>query len=132
MVHSCPVCIMEPLSHSFTLYQNIEHINIYYSRPSSIADRNTEGMMNHIHGMLSENADMKWVWVVDFTGFSLKDMLYVGMYIKLVQMICDDTQGTYLRKIVIINHNFFTNSLLKIMYPFVSKRMRDVVMIVNL
>jgi hypothetical protein len=131
MVYDCPVRTAEPLSHSFTLYQNIEHINIYYSRPSSIKDINTEELMNHVDMMLLDNDVMKWVWVVDFTGFGIKDMLNFGMYIKLTELI-SSKHSTFLRKIVIINHNFFTNSLLKIMYPFVSKRMRDVVMIVNL
>ena len=124
MSYVCPICALNPGSHS--LYKLYERDNVvyYYTCPANATRYNdTDGIVAHYEGMLRE-IDKPWIWVFDGTGFDLAHSLEIGIGIKLIDII---SKSERLQKIMIINPTIYLNMIYTILYPFLSERLRDII-----
>ena len=71
MKYTCPLCKLQPSSHSLTQVLEKNGIIYYYTCPSqAILYYDVKGIINHYDGVLSEIPENKeWVWIFDSLGF---------------------------------------------------------------
>ena len=79
MNHNCPICCVDPSSHSLMLYKEINNIMYFYTCPSqSKLYFDTKGIIIHYDGILSQiPEDKKWVWVIDSKDYSFKHFIEI-------------------------------------------------------
>ncbi len=89
MSYSCPICNIDPSSHSFIKLKETETLIYFYSCPSKAKlyfDK--EGILNHYNGMLNEMTEgKKWIWIFDSLDFGLKHIINFDVAIELTKLI---------------------------------------------
>ena len=128
MKYICPLCSIDPLSHSLSELYEKNNIIYYYTCPSKAKMYfDTIGIINHYNGVLSEIPENnKWIWIFDGTEFDLKHLFQVEVAIELAKLISSKFSEK-LQKIIIINPNFYIKSIYNIIYPFLNVKMKSIV-----
>ena len=128
MKYNCPLCVVDPYNHSLKKLGMRENTYIYYTCPSKAKMYNdTEGILNHYDGVLSEiPEDKDWIWIFDSFDFGLKHFIQIDIGIGLAKLITNKFSHN-LKKIIIINPTFYISSTYNIVRIFLSERIRDIV-----
>lgn len=128
MKYTCPLCSIDPLSHSLSELCEKNNIIYYYTCPSKAKMYfDTIGIINHYDGTLSEIPEnTKWIWIFDGTEFGLKHFFQIEVAIELAKLISSKFSEK-LQKIIIINPNFYIKSIYNIIYPFLNAKMKSVI-----
>jgi len=128
MKYECPLCLLDPYNHSLKKLALRENTHIYYACPSEAKMYNdTEGILNHYEGVLSEiPEDKEWVWIFDSFDFTLKHYLQIDVGIGLAKLITNKFSKN-LKKIIIINPTFYISSTYAIVRVFLNERVRNMV-----
>ena len=120
MPYVCPVCAIDPESHSFQFIEEKENVLYYYTHPAKAKlyfDK--DGIINHYNGVLSEIPKNKeWVWIFDGKDFGLKHLAEITLAKELTTLISSNFSNN-LKQIQIINCNFYVSKIYNIIYPFV-------------
>ena len=128
MVYNCPLCLLDPSSHSLTMFLEKDNTNYYYTCPSKAKlyfDKNS--IINHYNGVLSEIPENKnWIWVFDGTGFGLKHFLQIEVAIELSKLISSKFSKN-LEKIIIINPTGYISSIYTIITPFLNNNIKSII-----
>lgn len=129
--YQCPVCLTQPGAHSFEKRRDINGVDVFYTCPSkAIKYNDIPGILAHYEGMLDANEDRPWWWVFDCTGFSLKHMVEVNVGIGLAKLISKKYSGS-LKRVVIVNPTWYVRTMINVVWPFLTKQVRDGICIVN-
>jgi hypothetical protein len=99
---------------------------IYYTRPSSATNNETDGIIQHYDGVLSEMNGKDWIWILDLNGFGMKNFMEIGNGIALARLITEKF-SEHLQKIIVINQNAFTSAIYAIVKPFLSESVQKLV-----
>ena len=126
MTFVCSICEKCPNSHSLIKYQENEEHNVYYTCPSNATNNDTNAILYHFDGVLGENKNKKWVWVLDLKGFRMKQFLEIENTICIIKLINEKYSGT-LEKIIIINSNSAASMMYKLVKPFLNKKMKSLI-----
>ena len=128
MSYICPVCTLLPDSHSLSKVLEKNDIIYYYTCPSqAIMYYDVKGIINHYNGVLSEMSENKeWVWIFDSLGFSLIHAMQTNVAIDLAKLISNKFSKN-LKKIIIINPTFYITITHKMIMPFLSNKIRDII-----
>jgi len=128
MSYVCPVCDIQPSSHSLTKIVEINEIVYYYTCPSkAILYYDVSGIINHYDGVLSEIPETKeWVWIFDSVGFGLMHALQTSVAIELAKLITQKFSYN-LKKIIIINPTLYVTIMHDIILPFLNKKLKSVI-----
>ncbi len=128
MQYSCPLCKILPSSHSLTKMSEKKGIVYYYTCPSqAILYYDATGIVNHYDGVLSEIPENKeWVWIFDSLGFNIKHAMQTNVAIELAKLITNKFSKN-LKKIIIINPTFYITLTHKLLIPFLSDKVRDII-----
>jgi hypothetical protein len=128
MKYICPLCSIDPLSHSLSEVCEKNNIIYYYTCPSKAKMYfDTLGIINHYDGVLSEIPEnKKWIWIFDGTEFNLKHFFQIEVAIELAKLISSKFSEK-LEKIIIINPNFYIKSVYNIIYPFLNVKMKTII-----
>jgi hypothetical protein len=128
MKYICPLCSIDPLSHSLSEVCEKNNIIYYYTCPSKAKLYfDTLGIINHYNGVLSEIPEnKKWIWIFDGTEFNLKHFFQIEVAIELAKLISSKFSEK-LEKIIIINPNFYIKSVYNIIYPFLNLKMKTII-----
>ena len=128
MEYICPLCKILPSSHSLTKLVEKKGILYYYTCPSqAILYYDVTGIINHYDGVLSEMSENKeWVWIFDSLGFSLVHAMQTNVAIELAKLISNKFSKN-LKKIIIINPTFYITITHKMLIPFLSNKVRDII-----
>jgi len=131
MPYVCPICLLNPQSHSLTKILEKDNIIYYYTCPSkALLHFDKTGIINHYNGVFSEIPENKeWVWVFDGTKFNSQHALQIDLAVELTKLFVKFSKN--LKKIIIINPNLYINSIYNIVYPFTNKKMKSVVNIIK-
>jgi len=117
-MYTCPLCAIDPSSHSLIKMAEKNGILYYYTCPAKATMYDVKGIMNHYDGVLSKiPKDKKWVWIVDGEGFGFTHAMQVNVAIELAQFI---SKCSTLKKIIIINPTFYITMIHKIVMPFLN------------
>jgi hypothetical protein len=120
----CSICEKHPNSHSLIKYEENEEYNVYYTCPSNATNNDTNGILYHFDGVLGENNNKKWIWILDVKGFTMKQFLEIENTICIIKLI-NEKYSTTLQKIVVINSNSTASIMYKLVKPFLNKRMKS-------
>jgi hypothetical protein len=128
MSYICPVCTLLPDSHSLSKVLEKNDIIYYYTCPSqAILYYDVKGIINHYNGVLSEMPENKeWVWIFDSLGFSLIHAMQINVAIELAKLISNKFSKN-LKKIIIINPTLYITITHKMIMPFLSNKIRDII-----
>ena len=128
MQYTCPLCKILPSSHSLTKMSEKKGIVYYYTCPSqAILYYDATGIVNHYDGVLSEIPENKeWVWIFDSLGFNIKHAMQTNVAIELAKLITNKFSKN-LKKIIIINPTFYITMTHKLLIPFLSDKVRDII-----
>jgi hypothetical protein len=128
MKYTCPICSIDPLSHSLSEAFQKNNIIYYYTCPSKAKMYfDTEGIIKHYNGVLSEIPEnKKWIWIFDGIKFDLKHFFQIEVAIELAKLISSKFSEK-LQKIIIINPNFYIKTVYNIIYPFLNVKMKSII-----
>lgn len=132
MQYICPLCKLVPSSHSLTKLLEKKGIIYYYTCPSqAILYYDVKGIIDHYDGVLSEISEEKeWVWIFDSLGFTFKHAIQTKVAIELAKLISNKFSKN-LKKIIIINPTVYITVTHKIIMPFLSNKVKDIIEINN-
>ena len=128
MSYICPLCKLQPLSHSLTKLSEKNGIIYYYTCPSqAILYYDVEGILNHYNGVLSEiPKDKEWIWIFDSFGFNLTHTLQINVAVEIAKLITHNF-STNLKKIIIINPTFYITMTHKVVMPFLNETIKNII-----
>ena len=121
----CPVCALDPTSHSLKRLENLEDGTVVmYTKPADATrylDR--DGILFHYDNSLSQISG-DWIWIFDAEGFSAKHMFEIGVATGLARLI-SSKYSERLRNIIIANPTPIVELVVIIVKPFLNKRMKS-------
>ena len=128
MSYICPLCKIQPLSHSLTKISKKNNIIYYYTCPSqAILYYDIESILNHYDGVLSEiPKDKKWIWIFDSFNFNLSHALQINVAIEITKLISNKF-STNLNKIIIINPIFYIKMTYNVVMPFLNETLKNII-----
>jgi hypothetical protein len=128
MEYICPLCKLNPDSHSLTKVFEKKGIIYYYTCPSqAILYYDVNGIVDHYNGVLSEIPENKeWVWIFDSLGFSLMHAMQTNVAIELAKLISKKFSKN-LKKIIIINPTCYIKIIHKMIMPFLNNKVRNII-----
>ena len=128
MSYICPLCKLQPLSHSLTKLSEKNGIIYYYTCPSqAILYYDVEGILNHYKGVLSEiPKDKEWIWIFDSLDFNLTHALQINVAVEIAKLITHNF-STNLKKIIIINPTFYITMTHKVVMPFLNETIKNII-----
>jgi hypothetical protein len=128
MPYICPLCKLQPLSHSLTKLSEKNGIIYYYTCPSqAILYYDVEGILNHYDGVLSEiPKDKEWIWIFDSFEFNLTHALQINVAIEIAKLITNKF-STNLKKIIIINPTFYITMTHNVVMPFLNETIKNII-----
>jgi hypothetical protein len=128
MTYECPLCKLQPSSHSLIKVLEKKGIIYYYTCPSqAILYYDVKGIINHYNGVLSEIPENKeWVWIFDSLGFSFIHAIQTNVAIELAKLISNKFSKN-LKKIIIINPTFYITITHKMIMPFLNNTLKNII-----
>jgi hypothetical protein len=117
--HICPMCNIDPTSHSLSKIREMDGKAIYYTAPAKATSLEREGIIKHYDLVLGENV-MPWIWIFDCKDYPLSHALDIQTAIELAKLI-NHKYSNNLDKIVIINSTTFIWVIIKTISFFISE-----------
>lgn len=113
----CKLCNTNPNIHSFNHISKFESNSyIFYTKITEAKDNEDESaLIAHYENYLEFINPDKWIWVINFNGFTFKHLMKVNLTIKLGHLI---QKYQNLEKIIIINSNYIVSKLMLTLKPF--------------
>lgn len=122
----CPICKLDPLSHSFTKLRETSEFVYFYTCPSKAKlyfDK--DGIIKHYKGILDEIPNnKKWIWIFDSFDFSFKHFIQIDVGIELAKLI-SSTFSNNLHKIIVINPTKYITYTYNCIYPFLNSKVKS-------
>lgn len=127
MKYVCPLCKLQPSSHSLKKVLEEKGI-IYYTCPAQATlYYDVKSIINHYDGVLSEIPENKeWIWIFDSLDFGFIHVMQTNVAIELAKLISNKFSKN-LKKIIIINPTVYITLIHKIIMPFLNKKIGDII-----
>ena len=128
MVYTCPICLLDPLSHSLTNFLEKDNTYYFYTCPAkSKLYYDTNSIINHYNGVLSDIPEnKKWIWVLDVLGFGMNHFLQIEVATELSKLISSKFSEN-LEKILIINPSSYVSAVYAIVKPFLNNKVKSII-----
>jgi hypothetical protein len=128
MKYTCPLCVLNPASHSLVEIIEKENTLYYYTCPSKAELYfDATSIINHYEGVLKEISENKqWVWIFDAEGFNLKHFLQIQVAIELAKLISLKFSKN-LKRIIIINPTFYVSSTYNVIGSFLNEKIKSII-----
>ena len=128
MVYTCPICLLDPLSHSLTNFLEKDNTYYFYTCPAkSKLYYDTNSIINHYNGVLSDIPEnKKWIWVLDVLGFGMNHFLQIEVATELSKLISSKFSKN-LEKIIIINPSGYVSAVYAIVKPFLNNKIKSII-----
>jgi hypothetical protein len=128
MVYTCPLCLLDPLSHSLTNFLEKDNTYYFYTCPAkSKLYYDTNSIIDHYNGVLSDiPKNKKWIWVLDVMGFGFNHFLQIEVAKELSKLISSKFSEN-LEKILIINPSGYVSAVYAIVKPFLNNKIKSII-----
>jgi hypothetical protein len=132
MNYKCPLCEVSPSSHSLKRLVEKDGILYYYTCPSQATlYYDTNGILAHYNGVLSEiPKDKEWIWIFDSFEFGLMHAAQISVARGLANLITSKFSQN-LKKIIIINPTIYVRLTHSFVVPFLEKKVRESIEIIE-
>ena len=129
MTFICKICELEPNSHSFKKIREEDNISVFYTCPAKATKHNDhDGIISHYKGIMDEHGDKPWIWIFDSIDFTIKHAMEIKIATSLAKLI-NDNYSKNLKKLVILNPTWHIRATLKIVSPFLSDHVKNLIKI---
>jgi hypothetical protein len=128
MKYICPLCLIDPLSHSLTKLSEKDNVVYYYTCPSKAKlYYDVNSIIDHYEGVLNEIPENKqWVWILDGNGYNLIHLMQCEVAIELIKLISSKFSKN-LKKIIIINSTFYLSFIYHVINPFLLEEIKSII-----
>ena len=128
MVYTCPLCLLDPLSHSLTNFLEKDNTYYFYTCPAKAKlYYDTNSIIDHYNGVLSDiPKNKKWIWVLDIMGFGFNHFLQIEVAKELSKLISSKFSEN-LEKILIINPSGYVSAVYAIVKPFLNNKVKSII-----
>lgn len=118
---NCPRCQEIPGFHSFTYITKKSETHFFYCFPAHNKQsvKNREDMLNFVSHFPT---DRPWSLLFHASGYTMSHMMPLSAAIEMGKIV---EKNKYLQKIFLIEGNWFMSFLLRCIFPFLNKQMRD-------
>jgi hypothetical protein len=126
-MYECPVCKLDPTSHSLSTIYESDDIICYYTCPSKASkydDR--DGILQHYDGVLTDKGNKAWIWVFDCVNFGMNHATEFRLAIDMAKLITK-THGDTLTQIHIINPTIYIKITINVIWPFLSDHIKSII-----
>ena len=124
-MYVCPVCALNPGSHSLTKLYEKENVAYYYTCPAkAIRYNDTVGIANHYEGVIGE-INQPWIWIFDGDGFGFMHSVELEIGIKVAGIIRKYSDN--LQKIFVINQSKYVDIIYAVVYPFLNTKLKNII-----
>lgn len=123
---TCPICAVDPTSHSLKRLKDDGQTVVMYTKPAEATrywDR--DGILLHYDIELS-HIKGDWVWIFDADGFSMKHMIEVGVATGLARLI-STKYSDRLQKIIIKNPTPIVELAVLVVKPFLNEKLKRLI-----
>lgn len=116
-MYVCPVCALDPTSHSLRRIGETEDGTvIFYTKPAEASRYwDCEGIRDHYDGTLGQ-IKTDWIWIFDAEGFSYGHLLEIGVARAIAELIATKYIRT-LKEIRVVNSSWYVTAVLHIVRP---------------
>lgn len=113
----CKLCNTDPNIHSFNHISKYDSNSyIFYTKITEVKDDEDESaLIAHYENYLEFINPDKWIWIINFNGFTFKHLMKINLTIKISHLI---QKYQNLEKIIILNSNYIVSNLMKTLRPF--------------
>lgn len=128
MSYQCPLCYIDPSSHSLVKLHENNNILYFYTCPAQAKlYYDVDSIIHHYNGVLSDIPSTKeWIWIFDSSNFGFIHFSQFKVGIELTKLI--SSKFSYnLKKIIIINPTFYTSSTYNVVYPFLDNKLKSII-----
>jgi CRAL/TRIO domain len=128
MAYKCPICEINPYSHSLMKLEEINGIIYYYTCPSQARRYDdVQGILAHYDGVLSEiPEDKDWIWIFDSYQFGFIHAFQFSVARELALLI-NRKFSKNLKKIIIINPTLYINLTHTLVIPFLNRKVQELI-----
>jgi hypothetical protein len=114
----CKLCKTDPNIHSFNHISKYDSNSyIFYTKITEVKDDDDESaLITHYENYLEFINPDKWIWIINFNGFTLKHLMKINLTIKIGHLI---QKYQNLEKIIIFNSNYIVSKLMSSLKPFI-------------
>jgi hypothetical protein len=128
MKYLCPLCAIDPTSHSLNEVFTTENLKYFYTCPSKAKlYYDSKSIINHYDGVLSEIPEnMSWIWIFDGTDFNFNHFSQIDVGIQLAKLISSKFSNN-LVKIIVINPSNYISLTYEIIKQFLNKKIKSVI-----
>jgi hypothetical protein len=115
----CPICDVDPTSHSFFKMGRQGGANLFYTCPGDATNHETTGVLAHYREVLEMNAGGKWIFIFDAKGFTMYHSTRIASAHGMLAIF--NEYGDDLEEIRITNTNRIVKAMFKtVIRPFIS------------
>jgi len=115
----CPICDVDPTSHSFFKMGRQGGANLFYTCPGDATNHETTGVLAHYREVLEMNAGGKWIFIFDAKGFTMYHSTRIASAHGMLAIF--NKYGDDLEEIRITNTNRIVKAMFKTaIRPFIS------------
>jgi hypothetical protein len=128
MPYKCPLCSLNPNSHSLTKIAEINDTVYFYTCPSqAILYYDADSIIKHYDGVFSEiPKNKKWIWIFNSLNFQFKHFMQFNVSIELAKLISNKFSEN-LQKIIIINPTVYISSTYNMINRFLNQKIRNII-----
>jgi hypothetical protein len=114
----CKLCLINPGIHSFNHISKYDSNSyIFYTKIIPVReDEDVDALIAHYENYLEFINPDKWIWIINFNGFTFTHLMKINLSIKLGHLI---QKYHNLEKICILNSNFIVIKLMSALKPFI-------------
>jgi hypothetical protein len=128
---TCSICELDPSSHSLKKISENDNMTIYYTCPAQASKYyDCSGIIHHYTNEFNTIKTEKWMWIIDCSGYGLIHLMQHKVGIGLGQLI-STKYSHHLEKICIINPNWYIYSMSSIVWPFLNKKVKSIILYDN-
>jgi hypothetical protein len=128
MSYVCPLCFINPYSHSLKKVYEDNNFIIFYTCPAeAILYYDTNSILQHYNGVLNEiPTNKQWIWIFDSSNFKFTHFIQFNVGIELAKLISNNFSNN-LNKIIIINTTLYISFTYNIIYPFLNNKLKSII-----
>jgi hypothetical protein len=121
----CEACAKDPTSHSFRKVAEDRGVLRYYTNPTKATMyTDTEGILKHYDNELASIGSKPWSWIFDSDGFDWRHAIEIQTGIGIAKLITQK-YGSTLQSIRIINPTWHIQTMLFVVWPFLSQDIQE-------
>ena len=122
----CPLCHINPKSHSFRMLKTSSPIQVFYTCPGEAENPlDIDAVILHYENMLKLNGSKEWIWIIDCDNLKLKNTYELIIARRIAELV--NTKYNNLKSIYVTNCNLVISIFINFVLNFLSTKIQNLV-----